>query len=93
MKYNGIKVKTGQHRIQLEASEADGGERNCTGGRRGEEVFWEKRRLESIGFGNREQISSGLEANQMLEKVPHKVKVEVIVPCEEKSLVRSVHEV
>lgn len=42
MKYNGIKVKTGQHRIQLEASEADGGERNCTGGEE-ERRFFEKR--------------------------------------------------
>lgn len=93
MKYNGIKVKTGQHRIQLEASETDGGERNCMGGRRGEEVFLRKEEVGVDWFWEQREISSGLEANQMLEKVPHKVKVEVTVPCEEKSLVRSVHEV
>lgn len=51
-------MKTGQHRIQLNALTADGGERNC---RRGEEErTFGKRRLELIGLGNGRSLKFGI---------------------------------
>lgn len=62
------------------------GEKRRGGFLRKEEVgvdwFWEQR-ADKFGIGSESDV----------RKSSSQVKVEVIVPCEEKSLVRSVHEV